>query len=156
MRPADLSTGRGSILMRYVYLTLASCMVVLLLGAGILFMYGRAGYDLALPGATSIQLDGPALGVRQQQITYRLPPSHSLNDVYKHLESSGWSRDERAEAMMRQDSMDHDDTRRALTRRRLFGVLSEIAIVKASATDPRQVEVLIFRCVRVIAQLGCL
>lgn len=142
--------------MRHVYLALASCMVVLLFGAGLLVMYGRAGYDLALPDATNIQLEGPALSVRQQQITYHLPSSRSLNDVYKHLESSDWLRDERAEAMMRQDSVDRDNTRRAFMRQRLFGALSEIASVKASAADPRQVEILIFRCLRVIPWLACL
>src|SRR5690242_2417602 len=80
-RPAVFSAGRRSRAMRPFYLALSGCMVILVVVAGLLFVYEHAGYDLALPGATAIQLGNP-LSLRQQQITYRLPRGVSLSDVF--------------------------------------------------------------------------
>ena len=82
--------------MRQVYLTLAGCIAVLLLGLGLLFVYDRLGYDLALPDAAVIQIDDP-ISARSRQMIYQLPPKRTLNDVFVYLENHGWSRDQRAE-----------------------------------------------------------
>jgi hypothetical protein len=141
--------------MRHIYLTLGGCMAITLLGIGLWLMYNRAEQDLALPGAIDVQFHGP-LSARQQQISYRLPPNRSLNDVYEHLENNGWSRDRRAEDMTRHDTLGHNDSLGSLTRQRLLGALSEIALVKLSHTDRRTVELRIIRCFRVTPRLGCL
>jgi hypothetical protein len=140
--------------MRYMYLTCAGCLAVLLLGIGFVLVYDRADDDLVLPGASDVQLNGPVLA-RQQQITYRLPPDRSPSHIFVHLEHYGWSRDRRAEQMLGRDRMDHT-TPMVFTRQRLLGMLSEIALVQGSLNDSNSVEIQIFRCFRIHSQLGCL
>jgi hypothetical protein len=154
MRPAEITAGRGSITMRQVYLTLAGCMAVLLLGLGLLFVYDRAGYDLTLPDATDIQIDTP-LSARSRQMMYQLPPNRTLNDVFVHLENHGWSRDRRAEQRLRRDEMSYDASIVAFTRQNLFGMLSEIALIRGIPTERRGVEIRIFRCFRLFSPNEC-
>jgi hypothetical protein len=140
--------------MRQVYATLAGGMAALLLGIGLLLVYDRTGYDLALPGAAEIQNDGPP-SARQRQVSFRLPPNGSLSDVYKHLTSKGWSRDLLAEQRWRRDQLDDNYSLGMFTRQRLFGLLFEIALVKGSPADPRRVEIQIVRCFRLFSPDRC-
>ena len=140
--------------MRQIYVILAGGLAALFLGIGLLLVYDRAGYGLAPPGAADVQPGGPP-SARQRQVSYRLPPGRSLTDVYHYLESQGWRRDERAEAMQRRDSLDHNNAVGALTRQRLFGLLSEIALVKVASNDRRRVEIRIFLCFRMFSPNQC-
>jgi hypothetical protein len=140
--------------MRQIYLILAQCMAVLLLGIALLFTYDRAGYDVTLPGAANVRTDGNAIA-RRQQITYRLPPNRTINDLYVQLEQAGWSRDRRAEQRLQRDQMEYDAVLGAFTRQHLFGALSEIALISISSTDRQTVRIELFRCLRFFSPSEC-
>lgn len=120
--------------MRRVHLILASCMIVMLLGGGLLSISGRVEPDLVLPGTTNIQIDGLVIA-RWQRITYPLRPHQSLNDVYKQLENHGWSRDRAAEQKQLRDQMNAAGSLGAFARRHLFEMFSEIALVRAAQAE---------------------
>jgi hypothetical protein len=111
--------------------------------------------DLILPDAHAIQIDGLAIA-RWQRITYPLRPNQTLNDVYRHLENYGWSRDHPAEQRLLRDQMNYSSSFGAFTRQHLFDLFSEIALVRTSQTDQRGVEIEIFRCFRFLPLTRCL
>ena len=136
--------------MRRVYLTLAGCMAVLLLGLGLLFVYDQAGRELTLQDAGDVRIDGNAIA-RRQQIMYHLPPNRTVNDLYLQLERFGWIRDRRAEQRLQRDQMDYDALPAAFTLQNLLGVLSEIALISVSSTDRQAVRIELFRCFRLFS-----
>jgi hypothetical protein len=50
---------------------------------------------LVLPDTTGVQIEQSSLS--RQEITYRLPPNQTPDDLYAHLVQDGWARDMRGE-----------------------------------------------------------
>ena len=138
-----------------VYLTLAGCMAVLLLGVGLLFVSHEVRHSQAPPDATSVRIYRH--GLSEVHVSYRVPASWTLLDLYQYHAAQGWIRDGATERSLQYPWTDSPTTVFAVfTRQRLFGLVSEIASIGMPADTRAEVLVRQIRCVKIEPWIRCL
>jgi hypothetical protein len=143
----------GKIVMRRLFLIIGgACLVLLLCSAGVVF--ARGAEDDAVPvGATDMRIDHPDLS--HLSISYRLPRTWMLLDIYSYFVSHGWTRDQTYErSLQRAWTPDMNATFAIFVRQSMFGLVSEIAIVGFAPTHA-QVQVRLQRCFKIEPWLRC-
>ena len=127
-------------------LTISGCLaLVLACSTSIIGVWASQGKDLILPGASSVQIDRS--GVTRLQITYRLSPRQTRQQVRRHLIQQGWTQ-------ITTQNINRLDW--AFTRRLWFDIAREIAIVSLSSENHRDVTISVGRCVRISYWIRCL
>jgi hypothetical protein len=86
-----------------------------------------------------------------------MPKAWTLNDLYQYYGARGWEHDRLAERSLQRAWADTPTTVFAIfTRRQLFGLVSEIAIVGMPADARAGVLVRQMRCLKIEPWVGCL
>jgi len=137
-------------------LLVCSCgLALLLFGTGLLLVGREARHSQAPPGASSVRIY--RRGLSEVHLSYRMPESWALNDLYQHHSAHGWERDRLTERSLQRPWTDTPTTVFAIfTRQRLFGLVSEIAIVGMPADTRAGVLVRQVRCLKIEPWIGCL
>ena len=108
---------------------------------------------LVLPEATGVQIEQSSLS--RQDITYRLPPNQTPDDLYAHLVQDGWARDVRDELGQFRDRIGAD----AFTvfwRQDWLGLVPELVTVGRATPDQHAVDIQLSRCFALGSWMGCL
>jgi hypothetical protein len=140
--------------MRRSLLVLCCGLALLLFGSGLLV--GReAQPSQAPPGATGVRVFRH--GLSEVHLSYRMPKAWSLSDLYRYHSAQGWNRDASAERSLQRPWADTPTTVFAIfTRRQLFGLVAEVAIVGMPADTRNGVLVRQVRCIKIEPWFGCL
>ncbi|HJZ50470.1 MAG TPA: hypothetical protein VKE41_25035 [Roseiflexaceae bacterium] len=134
---------------------LACGLALLLFSLGLSFVRNEAGDSQIPPNATGIRIDRH--GLSEVHINYRIPAKWTLSDVYTYQISRGWVRDSLTERSLQRPWTDPPSTVFAVfTRQRLFGLVSETAIVGVPVDTRAGVNVRQVRCLKIEPWIGCL
>jgi hypothetical protein len=141
--------------MRRSLLALSCALALLLFGAGLLLLGREARPSQAPDGATGVRVF--RRGLSEVHLSYLMPEAWSLNDLYQYHSARGWERDRPRERTLQRPWADVPTTVFAIfTRQRLFGLISEVAIVGMPADTRTGVLVRQLRCVKIEPWVGCL
>src|SRR5690349_7271964 len=110
-------------------LFVCSCgLALLLFSAGLLLVGREAGQSQTPPNATFVRIS--RYGLSEVHVNYRIPAAWTLSDLYQYHAAQGWARDSLAERSLQRPWADSPTTVFGIfTRHRLFGLVSEIAII---------------------------
>jgi hypothetical protein len=126
-------------------------LAVLLISLGTWFVQSQTTRDQTPPNATNVGVSRH--GLSEVHVNYRIPAAWTLSDLYAYHSARGWVRDLTVERSLRPDSP--TTVYAVFTRRRLFGLLYEIAIIGMPADARSGVHVRQVRCFRVEPWTGC-
>jgi hypothetical protein len=141
--------------MRRSLLVCGCVLVLMLFGMGLLLVRREARHSQAPPGATSVRVYRH--GLSEVHLSYCMPESWTLIDLYQYHSAHGWERDQLTERSLQRPWTDTPTTVFAIfTRHRLFGLVSEIAIVGMPADSRAGVLVRQVRCLKIEPWIGCL
>ena len=141
--------------MRRSLLVVSYSLALLLFGAGLLLVGREARPSQAPPGATGVRVF--RRGLSEVHLSYRMPKTWTLSDLYQYQSTQGWERDRPRERSLQRPWADAPTTVFAIfTRQRMFGLISEIAIVGMPADTRAGVLVRQVRCVRIEPWIRCL
>lgn len=141
--------------MRRSLVALSCGLALLLLGAGLLLAGREARHSQAPLGATGVRIF--RRGLAEVHLSYRMPKTWTLNDLYQYHSAQGWERDRPRERSLQRTWADAPTTVFAIfTRRSLFGLVAEVAIVGMPADTRDGVLVRQVRCVKIEPWFRCL
>ena len=141
--------------MRRILLASTYALVLLLLGLGIWLVQSQSKPDQTPPGVTRVRISGR--GLSELHISYRSPATWTLSDLYAYHSVRGWAHDQAIERSLQRQWADSPSTVYAVfTRRRLFGLVSEIAIISMPADTRLGVNVRQVRCIMIEPWIKCL
>jgi hypothetical protein len=130
-------------------------LALLLLGLGIWLVQTQATHDQTPPNATRVRVYRH--GLSEVHVNYQFPASGMLSDLYQYHTERGWVRDRLTERSLQRPQTDIPTTVFAIfTRHRLFGLVSEIAIIGVPADARDGVQVRQVRCFKIEPWIGCL
>jgi hypothetical protein len=130
-------------------------LAMLLFGLGILFIKSETSHSQAPPNATNLRVYRH--GLSEVHVNYQFPASGKLNDLYQYHAEQGWVRDRVTERSLQRPLTDIPSTVFAVfTRHRLFGLVSEIAIIGMPADTNVGVHVRQVRCFKIEPWIGCM
>ena len=130
-------------------------LAVLLFGMSIWLVQNQATPDQAPPNATQVRISRH--GLSEVHVNYRIPAEWTLNDLYAYHNARGWVRAQAIERSLQRPWADSPTTIYAVfTRQRLFGLLSEIAIIGMSVDTRTGVHVRQVRCIAIKPWIRCL
>ncbi|HEU5097921.1 MAG TPA: hypothetical protein VFU22_02680 [Roseiflexaceae bacterium] len=130
-------------------------LALLLFSTTLVFVGREAQHSQAPPGATGVRVF--RRGLSEMNLSYRMPKAWSLNHLYQHYSARGWERDRLTERSLQRPWTDAPTMVFAIfTRQRLFGLISEIAIVGMPADSRTGVLVRQVRCLKIEPWVGCL
>jgi hypothetical protein len=128
---------------------------MLLIGLSIWLVQTQATYDQTPPDASRVRVSRH--GLSEVHVNYRIPAGWTLNDLYAYHSARGWARAQAIERGLQRPWADSPTTIYAVfTRHRLFGLLSEIAIIGMPADARSGVHVRQVRCVTIKPWIRCL
>jgi hypothetical protein len=134
--------------------TFASCGGLLLLGLVGLALVWRGEVDmLVLSNASGVQIEQSSLS--RQDITYRLPPNQTPDDLYAHLVQDGWARDMRGE-LARLRAQRGTDAFVVFWRQNWFGLVPEVVTVRRATPAQHAVVIQLSRCFALGSGMRCL
>ena len=107
---------------------------------------------LVLPDATGVQIEQSSLS--RHDITYRLPPNQTPDDLYAHLVQDGWARDMRGE-LARLRAQRGTDAFVVFWRQNWFGLVPEVVTVRRATPDQHAVVIQLSRCFALGAWMRC-
>ena len=142
--------------MRRILLVGSCGLALLLTGLGIWLDHAR---DLPLlrNGEDDVDVSVYRHGLSEVHVNYQFPASGKLSDLYQYHIERGWARDQITERSLQRPWADSPTTVYAVfTRQRLFGLLSEIAIIGMPADTRSGVNVRQVRCVTIEPWIRCL
>lgn len=135
-------------------LILATCVGLLLLNIeGLTLARPRKATYLILPDAADVQIEQSSLS--RQQITYRLQPNQTPDDLYRQLVQTGWARDARGE-LGRLRNQRAADAFAVFWRQSWSGLVSEVLMVRRAARDQQALEIHLSRCFTLGWWMRCL
>lgn len=130
-------------------------LAVLLLSLSIWLVQNQATHDQTPPDATRVWISQH--GLSEVHVNYRIPAAWTLNDLYAYYNARGWVRAQAIERGLQRPWADSPTTIYAVfTRQRLFGLVSEIAIIGMPADTRTGVHVRQVRCVAIKPWIRCL
>ena len=130
-------------------------LAVLLIGLGIWLVQTQTTHDQTPPNATNVRVFRH--GLSEVHVNYQFPASETLSDLYQYHTERGWVRDRLTERSLQRPLTDIPSTVFAVfTRHRLFGLISEIAIIGMPADSRSGVNVRQVRCFKIEPWIGCL
>lgn len=130
-------------------------LALLLFSMGLLFVKREASYSQAPPNATNVRVYRH--GISEVHVNYQIPASGKLSDLYQYHAEHGWVRDRLTERSLQRPLTDIPSTIFAIfTRHRLFGLVSESAIIGMPADTYAGVQVRQVRCFKIEPWFGCL
>jgi hypothetical protein len=137
-------------------LLIGSCgLAMLLLSLGIWLIQSQTTHDQMPPEATQVRISRH--GLSEVHVNYRVPTAWTLSDLYAYHGARGWVRAQAIERSLQRPWADSPTTVYAVfTRHRLFGLLSEIAIIGMPADSRSGVHVRQVRCVAIKPWIRCL
>ena len=137
-------------------LLVGGCVLILLMfGIGLLFVKSETSHSQAPPNATNVRID--RYGISEVHVSYHIPASGKLSDLFQHYGAQGWARDQTTERSLQRPLTDIPTTVFAIfTRHRLFGLISEIAIIGMPADSRSGLQVRQVRCFKIEPWIGCL
>ena len=141
--------------MRRSLLVCGCGLALLLFSIGVLFLERATSHSQAPPGAIGVRVYRH--GLSEVHVNYLIPASWTLGDLYEYHSAQGWVRDGATERSLQRPWTDRPSTVFAIfTRRRLFGLISEIAIVGMPPGSRAGVQVRQVRCLIIKPWTGCL
>ena len=141
--------------MRRSLLVVGCGLALLLIGLGIWLAQTQATHDQTPPNATNVRVD--RYHISEVHVNYQLPASGKLTDLYQDFSARGWARDQTAERSLQRPLVDIPTTVFAIfTRHRLFGLISEIAIIGMPVDTRSGVHVRQVRCISIKPWIRCL
>jgi len=133
--------------------TFASCGVLLLLCLmGLALVWLGEANTLVLPDTTKLHIEQSSLS--RQEITYRLPPNQTPDDLYAHLVQDGWTRDMRGE-LARLRAQRGADAFVVFWRQNWFGLVPEVVTVRRAMPDQHAVVIQLSRCFVLVGWIRC-
>jgi hypothetical protein len=137
-------------------LLIGGCALALLLfGIGLLFVKRETSHNHAPPNAINMRVYRH--GLSEVHISYQLPAAGKLSDLYEYYSARGWVRDRLTERSLQRPLTDIPTTVFAIfTQHRLFGLVSEIAIIGVPTDTRFGVNVRQVRCFKIEPWIGCL
>jgi hypothetical protein len=128
---------------------------LLLFGIGLAFVGSQTRHGQVPPDATGVRIDRH--GLSGVHVNYRIPTSWTLNDLYQFHAAQGWERDRSAERSLQRPWAEIPTTVFAIfTRERLFGLVSERAVVGMPPDARAGVQVRMVRCLKIKPWIECL
>jgi hypothetical protein len=100
-----------------------------------------------------VQIEQSSLS--RQDITYRLPPNQTPDDLYAHLVQDGWARDMRGE-LARLRAQRGTDAFVVFWRQNWFGLVPEVVTVRRATPDQHAVVIQLSRCFMLGSWMRCL
>jgi hypothetical protein len=141
--------------MRRSLLTCSCGLVVLLFGLGLLFVKRETSHSQPPPNATNVRVD--RYRISEVHVNDQIPASGKLSDLYQYYSAHGWVRDAASERGLQRPWAEIPTTMFAVfTRQRLFGLVSETAIIGASTDTRIGVRVRQVRCITIDPWIRCL
>jgi len=141
--------------MRRSLLVVGCGLAWLLIGLGIWLAQTQVTHDQTPPNATNVRVD--RYHISEVHVNYQLPASGKLTDLYQDFGARGWARDQTAERSLQRPLVDIPTTVFAIfTRHRLFGLISEIAIIGMPVDTRSGVHVRQVRCISIKPWIRCL
>ncbi len=137
-------------------LIIGGCVLALLLfGMGLLFVKSETSHSQAPLNATNVRVY--RYRISEVHVNYQIPASGKLSDLYEYYSAQGWVRDRLTERSLQRPLTDIPTTVFAIfTRHRLFGLISEIAIIGTSADTHVGMRVRQVRCITIDPWIRCL
>lgn len=133
----------------------SGCGLALLLGLGIWMVQNQLTPDQTPSNATRVRVSRH--GLSELHVTYRSPTAWTLSELYAYHSARGWARDQAIERSLQRQWADSPSTVYAVfTRHRLFGLVSEIAIIGMPADTRLGVNVRQVRCITIEPWVKCL
>ena len=130
-------------------------LAVLLFGMIIWLVQNQATPDQTPPHATRVRVYRH--GLSEVHVNYQFPASGKLSDLYQYHTERGWVRAQAIERSLQRPWADSPTTIYAVfTRQRLFGLLSEIAIIGMPVDARDGVHVRQVRCISIKPWIRCL
>jgi hypothetical protein len=130
-------------------------LAVLMFSLSIWLVQNQATPDQTPPDATRVRISRH--GLSEVHVNYRIPAAWTLNDLYAYHNARGWARAQAIERSLQRSWADSPTTVYAVfTRHRLFGLVSEIAIIGMPADTHSGVHVRQVRCVAIKPWIRCL
>jgi hypothetical protein len=146
---------KGEQAMRRSLLVAGCGLALMLFSLGIWLVQDQTIPDQAPPNATNLRISRHSLS--EVHVNYRIPTTWTLNDLYAYHSTRGWERAQAIERSLQRPGADTPTTIYAVfTRRRLFGLLSEIAIIGMPMGTRSGVHVRQVRCVTLKPWIRCL
>ena len=128
---------------------------LLLFSLSIWLVQNQTTPDQTPPNATQVRISRH--GLSEVHVNYRIPAAWTLNDLYAYHNARGWARAQAIERSLQRPWADSPTTIYAVfTRQRLFGLLSEIAIIGMPVDTRTGVHVRQVRCVAIKPWIRCL
>lgn len=133
--------------------TFASWAGLLLLSlVGLALVWRGEVNTLVLPDATGVQIEQSSLS--RQEITYRLPPNQTPDDLYAQLVQDGWARDMRGE-LARLRAQRGADAFVVFWRQNWFGLVPEVVTVRRAMPNRHTVVIQLSRCFVLVGWMRC-
>ena len=129
----------------------AGLLLLSLVGLGLVWR-GEVN-TLVLPDATGVRIEQSSLS--RQDITYRLPPNQTPDDLYAHLVQAGWARNMRGE-LARLRAQRGTDAFVVFWRQNWFGLVPEVVTVRRATPDQHAVVIQLSRCFALGSWMRCL
>ena len=130
-------------------------LALLLIGLGIWLVQTQATHDQTPPNAIRVRIYRH--GLSEVHVNYQFPASGKLSDLYQYHTERGWVRAQAIERSLQRPWADSPTTIYAVfTRQRLFGLLSEIAIIGMPYDTRDGVHVRQVRCINIKPWIRCL
>jgi hypothetical protein len=130
-------------------------LALLLFSLGLVIIRGETSYSQAPPNATSVRVD--RYGLSEVHVNYKIATVGKLSDLYQYYGAQDWMRDGATERGLQRTWAERPSTIFAVfTRQRLFGLITESAIVGIPADARAGVQVRMVRCLKVEPWVGCL
>ena len=141
--------------MRRILLASSYGLALLLLGLGIWLVHEQSTPDQTPPGVARVRVSRH--GLSELHISYRSPAAWTLNELFAYHSARGWARDQAIERSLQRQWADSPSTVYAVfTRHRLFGLISEIAIIGMPADTRLGMNVRQVRCITIKPWIRCL
>jgi hypothetical protein len=119
---------------------------------GLALVYRGEVTTLVLPDAIGVRIEQSSLS--RQQITYRLPPNQTPDDLYAHLVQDGWARNMRGE-LARLRAQRGTDAFVVFWRQNWFGLMPEVVTVRRATPDQHAVVIQLSRCFALGSWMRC-
>jgi hypothetical protein len=134
--------------------TFASCGGLLLIClVGLAFVWLGEVNTLVLPNATNVHIGQSSLS--REQITYRLLPTQTEEELAAHLVRDGWARDIRGQLGRFRDP-NGAEAFMVFTRKNWLGLVPELVIVGRATPDQPVVDIQLRRCFALGSWMRCL